>query len=155
VIAEYEIVLARPADAQKISELSRDAIEHGLPWSWTPRRVMRSIHDVSTNVAVARRGSRVLAFAIMSYGDEEAHLLLLAVEPVLRRRGVGSALLAWLEMTARVAGIGLIRLEARSANRIARSFYRRHGFTETGLHRGYYQGVEDAVRMTKDLKRLP
>jgi len=155
VITEYEIALARPADAQKISELSRDAIEHGLPWSWTPRRVMRNIHDVSTNVAVARRGERVLGFAVMRYGDEEAHLLLLAVQAVLRRRGLGSALLVWLEATARVAGVGLIRLEARAANTAARSFYRHHGFTETGLHHGYYQGVEDAVRMTKDLKLLP
>jgi hypothetical protein len=26
--------LASPADAQSIAELSRDAIEHGLGWSW-------------------------------------------------------------------------------------------------------------------------
>jgi ribosomal-protein-alanine N-acetyltransferase len=64
---------------------------------------------------------------------------------------VGSALLSWLEATARVAGINLIRLETRARNGVAISFYREHGFEVLGLCKSYYQGVEDAVRMAKDL----
>jgi ribosomal-protein-alanine N-acetyltransferase len=65
---------------------------------------------------------------------------------------VGSALLAWLEATARVAGIHKVYLEARSDNAGARAFYHHHGFTEVARRPGYYQGVEDAVRMAKSLK---
>ena len=153
MLANCEVTLAVPADAIEIAALSRDAIEHGLGWSWTARRVTRSLHDASTNVAVARRSGALLGFAIMKYGDEEAHLLLLAVHAARRRQGVGAALLAWLEATARVAGIGLIRLETRAHNTAARSFYGVHGFSETGLHEGYYQGVEDAMRMAKCLRQ--
>jgi ribosomal-protein-alanine N-acetyltransferase len=154
MIAEYEIRLASLADAADISSLSRDAIEHGLAWSWTPRRVAQCIADPSTNVAVARRQGGLLGFAIMSYGDEDAHMQLFAVHPAYRRQGLGSALLSWLEETARVAGMARIRLEARAKNEEARSFYRHRGFVETGFRKGYYQGVEDAVRMTRNL-RLP
>ncbi|HJW11084.1 MAG TPA: GNAT family N-acetyltransferase, partial [Albitalea sp.] len=108
--------------------------------------------DASTNVAVARRDGALLGFAIMQYGDEDAHLLLLAVRAAQRRQGVGKALLAWLETTARVAGIALIRLETRASNMGGRLFYSVHGFSETGLHEGYYQGVEDAMRMAKRLR---
>jgi len=152
VISDYAVSLAAPADAQRIAALSRDSIEQGLEWSWTPRRVQRSVTDAATNVVVARAGSRFVGFAIMRYADEEAHLLLLAVHADHRRCGVGSALLAWLEATVRVAGIGVISLEARAGNAAARAFYRARGYREVGLLEGYYRGVEDAVRIAKDLR---
>jgi len=151
VITEHDITLARTTDALAIAELSRDAIEYGLSWRWTPRRVMQCIHDSSTNVVVARRGIGVTGFAIMSYGDEEAHISLLAVRSAQRRAGLGSALLEWLEATARVAGLRAIRLEVRVTNLAALSFYGRRGFEESGVSVGYYEGVEDAIRMVKRL----
>jgi [ribosomal protein S18]-alanine N-acetyltransferase len=152
VISDCAVRLAVAADAQRIAALSRDAIEQGLEWSWTPRRVLRSVADVSTNVVVAHSGTRFVGFAIMKYADEEAHLLLLAVQAGQRRRGVGAALVAWLEATARVAGIATISLEARASNVAARAFYHRLGYRELGLLEGYYRGVEDAVRIAKDLR---
>ena len=153
MIDQYDISLAVAADAAAISQLSRDSIEQGLPWSWTARRVARSIRDRSTNVVVARQASGLFGFAIMKYEEDEAHLLLLAVQAAQRRKGVGTALLAWLEATVSIAGIPIVRLETRANNDEARSFYRHHGFEELGLHQGYYQGVEDAMRMSKDLRR--
>jgi ribosomal-protein-alanine acetyltransferase len=155
MITQYEVSLAIPMDAVAISNLSRDAIEHGLSWRWTARRVTKSIADNATNVIVVRQAGMLLGFAIMQYAEEEAHVLLLAVHAGYRRAGVATALLTWLEATARVAGIDLIRLEVREQNAGARMFYRNHGFSELGLRKGYYQGVEDAVRMAKDLWLLP
>lgn len=151
MITESDISLALPDDAVAIAALSRRTIEHGLEWRWTPQRVLACMASADTNVVVARRGSDLLGFAVMSYGDEVAHLQLLATQPRCRRQGVGSALLAWLDTTARVAGVGLLCLEARSANAGARAFYRHHGFVETERRSGYYQGVEDAVRYEKRL----
>jgi ribosomal-protein-alanine N-acetyltransferase len=149
--ADAPIHLARAADAGAIARLSRDAIEHGLEWSWTPARVMRSLRDHATNVVVARHGPALQGFGIMKYGDEDAHLMLLAVVPARRRAGVGSALLAWLDATARAAGMGNIQLEMRRSNGEARAFYAHHGYADCGLLPAYYQGVEDAVRMRKRL----
>jgi ribosomal-protein-alanine N-acetyltransferase len=151
VIAAYEITLARPSDAPDIAALSRDSIERGLSWRWTERRVRRSIRDEDTNVAVARRDGVLLGFAVMQYGDDDAHMVLFAVRDTERRKGLGSALMAWLEATAAVAGIRSIRLEARAGNAAAKAFYRRHGFVECGSSPGYYEDVEDAVRMVKHL----
>ena len=151
MISAYQITLAEVADAAAISALSRDAIEAGLSWRWTERRVQRGIFDAATNVVVVRRDSQLLGFAIMQYGDEDAHISLFAVAAAHRRAGLGSALLAWLEATAEVAGIRTLKLEARAGNAAAKAFYRRHGFTETGLSPGYYEDVEDAVRMVKRL----
>jgi ribosomal-protein-alanine N-acetyltransferase len=151
MISDSTIRLATRADVGAIAAMSRDLIEHGLGWSWTPARVQRSLRDPDTNVTVAQEGGRVVGFAIMKYRDDSAHLLLLAVRASHRRRGVGAALVAWLEKTARVAGTGVIYLEARASNHAARAFYRRLGYREIGETPRYYSGVETAVRIAKDL----
>jgi ribosomal-protein-alanine N-acetyltransferase len=147
----FAIRLARPREARSIAMLSRDLIESGLGWSWTPQRVSRALRDRNTNVIVAVDGRRLVGFALMKYLEEEAHLLLFAVVPSHRRTGVGSAMLEWLEKTALVAGIGTIHLEVRARNAAARAFYRRRGFAERETVDGYYRGLEAAVRMRREL----
>jgi ribosomal-protein-alanine N-acetyltransferase len=94
---------------------------------------------------------RFAGFGIMKYRDDDAHLLLLAVSHAHRRKGIGTALVTWLERTAVTAGIGCIYLETRLLNTEARHFYRRLGYREIRRIRGYYQGREDAVLIGKDL----
>ena len=151
MIRDLTLCLADRADAPAIARLSRDRIEQGLGWSWTAPRVLRSILDAQTNVVVAREAAQMLGFGIMKYRDDDAHLLLLAVRSTSCRRGVGAALVAWLERSASVAGIGQVVLEARSSNDAARAFYWRLGYREMQTLPGYYQGHEAGVRLAKDL----
>ena len=149
--ASCDIRLATAADAQAIAGMSRDLVEHGLRWGWTPARVQHSIRDRATNVAVASERGVIVGFGIMKYQDDEAHLLLFAVRPSHRRKGIGAALMTWLESVALTAGVGVIYLEARAGNVAARAFYKRLGYREIALAPGYYGHVEDAVRIGKDL----
>lgn len=145
------VSLATPADARCIAEMSRDYVEYGLGWSWTPGRVHKAIRDSSTNVAVVRERGEVLGFGIMRYGEQKAHLTLLAVEPAERKRGIGAVLLSWLEKSAVIAGLERVQLEARADNPAAIAFYLEQGFEKTGSAPGYYRGVVDAVRLEKGL----
>jgi len=145
-----EIRLALPQDAVRIATMSRDYVEDGLGWGWTPARVLRSIRDRATNAVVAECGADLAGFGIMKYLDDDAHLLLFAVKPEYRRRGVGSGLVTWLESTATTAGIELIFLETRATNAAAREFYAARGYRELATLPRYY-GSEDAVRIGKDL----
>src|ERR1700680_5110156 len=108
--------------------MSRDLIEHGLTWSWTPARVQHFISGAESSVVVARRERRIAAFAIMHFGDEVAHLNLLAVAIAYRRQGLGRQLMDWLTATAVEAGVFRIDLEVRSRNEAARIFYESMGF---------------------------
>jgi ribosomal-protein-alanine N-acetyltransferase len=146
---EITIRLATSADAEDIAAMSRERIERGLGWSWTVDRVRRSIRQPETNVAVVREGGTLVAFGIMSYRDEVAHLLLFAVRHSHQRRGIGSQVLRWLEAVALESGVTRIDLECRRDNAAARNFYGEHGYHEHVISRGYYRGVEDAVRLEK------
>jgi ribosomal protein S18 acetylase RimI-like enzyme len=144
--------LAIADDAPAIAAMSREYIEHGLPWSWRPARVARAILDRDTNVAVIGEPGALAAFGIMSYRDTDAHLLLFAVHRRHRRQGVGSTLLHWLEDVARTAGSERIRVEARWDNAAARSFYNEHGYHERTIRSAMYSGVLDGVLLEKWLR---
>ena len=144
--------LARPTDATAIATMSRDLIEFGLSWRWTPQRVAASIRAPEVNVLVARIHRQTAGFAIMRYGEHVAHLDLLGVGPQYRRLGVGRQLIEWLEKCALVAGIIQVVLEVRAQNEGAQLFYKRLGYRPLVQLPGYYQGVEAAVRMGRDLR---
>ncbi len=145
------IRLARVEDASAIAQMSRDTIETGLGWSWRPQRVTASIRDPQSLCIVA--GMRnILGFCIMQFGEELAHLSLLAVDSHHRRRGLGAKLVNWVLASARVAGIAAIHVEMRANNSAARDFYRALGFELADLVPGYYRGLESAQRMVLRLR---
>jgi ribosomal-protein-alanine N-acetyltransferase len=152
MIADVAVRLATLADAANIAAMSRDYIEFGLPWNWRPHRVARAITDPDTNVAVVGDHEAILAFGIMFYSDDDAHLLLFAVRQASQRRGIGSAVLLWLEAVARAAGAKRIRVEARWDNTAARSFYSEHGYHERSIKNAMYSGVVDGIRFEKWLR---
>lgn len=145
------IRLATPADARAIAELSRDVIEAGLGWSYTPARILAAIRSRNTNVAVIHDAGRLLAAGIMDYGDVAAHLVLFGVQRDHRRRGLGRHLLAWLETCAVTAGLQTIGVEVRADNPGAIAFYQTQGYGLRDRVPGYYRGRLDAVRLAKQL----
>ena len=146
------ISLARYTDSHEIAEMSRVLIEHGLPWSWRPGRIAREIAAPNKNVTVAREASSLAGFGIMEYLDDHAYLVLFAVRPSSQRQGLGSALLQWLEVSAAVAGVERILVEARRSNIGGRSFYSEHGYHEISIKHRRYSRVEDGVVLEKWLR---
>jgi ribosomal protein S18 acetylase RimI-like enzyme len=142
---------ARRRDVTRCAAMARRLVEAGLEPCWSVERIERHLRHDDSVVLSARVAGSVAGFAIMQYGDDAAHLNLLAVEPTQQRQGIGRRLIGWLEDTACVAGTFSIRLEVRASNRVARAFYAALRYRETGLVRGYYQGIEDAVRFARDL----
>ena len=152
MIADAMVHFATRHDAAQIAALSRDCIEHGLPWGWTAQRVARAIARPDTNVVVVRDTRGVAGFGIMGYNDDDAHLLLLAVRPDRRRCGIATAIVAWIEQVAQAAGSLRIRVEARRDNDAARCFYSEHGYHEQRICTRMYSGRVDGVLLVKWLR---
>jgi ribosomal-protein-alanine N-acetyltransferase len=84
----------------------------------------------------------------------EAELLTLAVDPPMRRRGIGFSLVARFLTEAALRGATRQFLEVAADNHAARALYDGFGFRVAGLRRGYYRppggGTADAVMMVRD-----
>jgi ribosomal-protein-alanine N-acetyltransferase len=150
--ASIQLRLARAPDALAMAQMSRDLIETGLGWSYDAPKIARLIANADTVALVACDAQGLAGFAVMQFGDERAHLVLLAVRPSSRRQGVARRLLAWLLDSARIAGIAELSLELRAGNADARAFYRAMGFSDAGLLPGYYRKREPALRMLRVLR---
>jgi len=153
-MAAHDIVLdfARPGDAQALAIMSRDLIEAGLGWVYRTERFARLISHAETVALVARASDRAVGFAVMEFGEERAHLIVLAVDPRYQRAGIARRMIEWLLKSAVTAGVTSVHVELRADNEAAFALYRSLGFSETLRVPGYYRGRETAIRMIRMLR---
>jgi [ribosomal protein S18]-alanine N-acetyltransferase len=123
--------------------------------AWTPAMFAAEFAQPASRrlYLVAEEGTALIGYAGMMFtGGPQADVVTLAVDPARWGQGTGTALLSALVDEAGRRGCTEVLLEVREDNPRARRLYQRHGFTEIGVRRGYYQpsGV-DAVVMRKAL----
>jgi ribosomal-protein-alanine N-acetyltransferase len=142
----FRIALATPRDSGAIARL----LEHA-----------DSRFDVEAELA--RRHARLWVAGVEESGDvagfllawhvaDELELLDLVVDPALRRRGAGRALVAELCAYAREQRARLVALEVRKSNQAAIALYRGFEFAPSGERKRYYSDGEDALEMRLDLR---
>ncbi|MCY4154782.1 MAG: ribosomal protein S18-alanine N-acetyltransferase [Gammaproteobacteria bacterium] len=122
-----------------------------FPWD---RNIFKGCLRDNYCCRVLELDGEVAAFAIMTLGAGEAHLLNLCVEPGRQNVGLGDHLLKSMLDYAGEHEATVMFLEVRTSNSGARSFYERLGFVEVGLRNGYYParfGREDAIIMAKEM----
>lgn len=101
---------------------------------------------------VAKIDGRVVAYGGMWIVLDEAHITNIAVHPDYRGRRIGEKLVQEMLETAKKCGAGSITLEVRASNDVARKLYRKLGFTDSGVRKGYYSDTgEDAIIMWNKL----
>ncbi|HJU47988.1 MAG TPA: ribosomal protein S18-alanine N-acetyltransferase [Gaiellaceae bacterium] len=133
-----------------------DAIERieraSYPAGWSRSMFATELAKPSSVALGAVDGlGTLLGYVIVSRYVDAWHVMNVAVDPVHRRRGIATALLAQvLEATAEDPRRGYT-LEVRVSNAGAIKLYRRFGFRKKGVRRGYYtDNREDAVIMWRD-----
>jgi ribosomal-protein-alanine N-acetyltransferase len=140
------------ADLPAIIALERELFPED---AWTPEMFAGEFAQPASRrlYLVAEDSGALVGYAGMMFtGGTQADVVTLAVTPGRWGEGTGTALLSALVDEAARRGCAEVLLEVREDNPRARRLYLRHGFTEIGIRRGYYQpsGV-DAVVMRKEL----
>jgi ribosomal-protein-alanine N-acetyltransferase len=98
------------------------------------------------DLTVAVCDGRVAGFAAARrLAEGESELLNLAVDPAFRRHGFGRRLVSQLTSSHP----GMLWLEVRESNTVARKFYESLGFCETGRRPGYYPPYGESAIVMK------
>ena len=93
----------------------------------------------------------ILGFAGIWFMADEAHLSNIAVRQSRQRGGIGELLVISVIKLAIEQNASFVTLEVRATNEVAQHLYRKCGFVEVGVRRGYYSdNREDAVLMTAE-----
>jgi len=123
------------------------AIERrAFPTPWSLAMFVLELSKPSGICVAAIEERRIVGYLICSRYADVWHLMNIAVDPPVRRRGIATALLE--EMIARAGSDASYTLEVRPSNVHAIALYERFGFRSAGTRRRYYQDTgEDALIM--------
>ena len=159
-------VVRQPFEAQKPLKNNADrapaaAFDPAYGEAWTRRQVEDALvignchYRLIAPLEVPSPASQTTAgFYLSRTGFEEEELLLFAVAPAWRRRGIGRALLDLFAQDARERGARRLLLEMRRGNP-AEALYREFGFEPIGERRNYYRTRDgqsiDAITFAHDL----
>jgi ribosomal-protein-alanine N-acetyltransferase len=124
----------RPSDSAACALLHATSFAH--PWSVHEFDALLTDSACSGDGIEAKSG--LAGFILSRSALDEAEILTIVVDPSARRQSCGQRLLA--SHLSRVAGLGVtsLFLEVDEANAPALALYRRHGFIEKGMRKGYY-----------------
>lgn len=121
-------VQMRPACVADLEALcALDAHAFDEPWRYPPALMQRAVAQAFATT-IALHGGMPVGYACAVLHEGNGHVVRLAVQPELRRRGIGTSLL--LDAVARLAQAGarVVSLNTQASNRAAQRLYRRLGF---------------------------
>ena len=109
--------------------------------------------ELGLNIAhmlVAVEADTVYGYVDFWHVDNEMHIINIAVEPKRRGQGIGALLMDSVMGYAQEHAVDHIYLDVRESNYRAIALYRRYGFEQVDIRKGYYQdNQEDALVMVR------
>ena len=150
--------VVEPGDHQHLDEvvaIMDAAFDDRFGEAWTRSQCAGILPMRGVTLLIARNGNGdAVGFSLQRIVAGDGELLLLAVDPRYRRRGVGRKLLQQFLEMARHEGTSRVHLEVRDGNP-AVVMYRNAGFHAVGRRRKYYHGRTggefDALTLSFDL----
>ena len=138
------------ADLNSIHGL--EVMSQPLPWPrWFFRRQLRT----DASCWVLEEGEHLIGFGIVAFIKDGAHIMNMCVAPGYRRRGLGRRIMLQLLSSARQHHCRRVWLEVRPTNRAAILLYRKLGFRQKQVIKGYYRspgGGQNALYMARPLR---
>lgn len=147
-----ELTAARIDDLNEIMQVMEAAFDPLYGEAWSAAQLLTLFALPSAHVILAREDGRPAGFYAARIAGPESELLLLAVDPQFRRRGLGKLLLEDWQKWASEQGATEYFLEMRADND-AIHLYRIAGFSESGRRPSYYRGTDAVLRDAITMRR--
>jgi ribosomal-protein-alanine N-acetyltransferase len=138
----------QPQDIFSVIKIAHES----LPERYQPNIFNTFYESFPQGFLIALKHHKIVGFLIgVKTHDSIAKILMLSVNENHRKQGIGSALLINFLQEMLLQNIHLVNLEVRTNNKIAITFYKKHGFDIQETITGFYQNVEDAYSMRQVL----
>ncbi len=145
------MTLIRPFRQDEIHEIEKIA-KKCLKENYSTEVFLTIYKANNTLFLVALEDEELIAFLTgIVESPQGGRLLMIAVLPRYRRRGIGTFLLDRYLEVCNSRGTKIVNLEVRPSNRMAIKFYIKHGFTPQGIIDDFYADGEKCMIMVKYL----
>lgn len=120
---------------------------------WNINTFKSELLNPDSKYIVAKIDGKIVGYAGIWKAVDDVHITNIVTAKNLRRQNIGSTLLSNLiEMAKAENGITSITLEVNCNNLPAKKLYEKSGFEVVGLRKKYYNNIDDAIIMTKQLE---
>jgi len=151
---DYTIREFTPEDLSRVMWINRTCLPENYPAFF----FMEHYRHYPKSFLVAERRGQVVGYVMcrVEYGlsnlgvglAKKGHIISIAVVPEARGKGIGKALMVRaLKALREHYGVDEYYLEVRVSNTVAINLYRKLGFRQVKVLRGYYLDGEDAYLM--------
>lgn len=134
-----QLVQGNADDLESVMVVMSAAFPAEYGEAWTRSQCAGILPMTGVKLLLAEEEGKVVGFSLYRTIVEDSELLLLAVHPDSRGRGVGRLLLSHFIEDSKKNGANRIHLEVRDGNS-AVEVYRAAGFEQVNRRRNYYRG---------------
>jgi len=119
--------------------------------AWSEELFLEELAEVSISrdVSVAVLDSQIVGYASLRFVGKQGDVNTVAVASNQQGKGIGTALMDWLESQAALRNVREIFLDVRSDNEPAIKMYASRGYERVDIRRNYYGNTIDANVMRK------
>ena len=115
---------------------------------WTPSILKSELENDLSKYIVAKDENQIVGFAGIIILPDDVEITNIVTKKNERKKGIGNLLLDKLiQMAFKLEKD--ISLEVNEVNTAAINLYKKAGFEEVGIRKKYYNGINNAIIMTK------
>lgn len=137
---------------EKDLSLLKDILIEKFDEFWSFSTLKEELACTNSYYIVAKEGFTIVGFAGIKKILDEVDLMNIVTKKDKRNFGIASLLLENLINKSIELGANTMTLEVDETNFPAIHLYEKYNFKRVGLRKKYYNGINNAVIMTKDLK---
>ena len=130
----------------------KDVLKDEFDDFWNDSILKSELENPNSQYFVAKYKNNIIGFAGILILIDSTEITNIVVKKKERRKGIGNLLLKKLIDETSKLNKEMISLEVNENNTIAISLYKKYNFKEEGLRKKYYNGVSNAIIMTKRFK---
>lgn len=149
------LALAGPRDVPRMGQIMESSFDPRFGEAWNTIQLGGALAIADTWCQLGFDDDLPYGFSLTRRVVDEAELMLVAVLPSERGRGLGRRLVEGAMQKARQRGAAKMFLEVRDGNAAALGLYESLGFSAAGRRQNYYMGNLgqrfDAITMRRDL----
>lgn len=132
-------------------EQIKDCLQEEFDEFWTPNILKSELENPNSKYIVAKENENIVGFAGIIISIDDTEITNIVTKKAERKRGIGTLLLDKLIEMTKKENRDKISLEVNENNIEAKNLYIKNGFEIVGRRKKYYNGIDDAIIMTKFL----
>lgn len=118
---------------------------------WTPSILKSELENKLSQYIVAKKNNNIIGFAGIIVLPDDVEITNIVTKKTERKKGIGKLLLDKIIEIAKTTKKEYISLEVNENNCVAINLYTKFGFEKVGIRKNYYNGIDNAIIMTRKI----